>query len=148
MGLIGIQRVDPLAMDLTLCNERRAHLVLTAGRRPTKELLEKLCELMPKMLEGCENLHVSFKHIKNQKEKWTEREREELLANEEWEYVSDDTEEEEEEDKDEVAAMNFAEDEAPEEPAAPVKDEETLRAEAMQSMSNIFGEGENKEEEK
>ena len=38
--LLGMQRVGPIAMDMMLTGERRAHVVLTCGRRPTRHLLE------------------------------------------------------------------------------------------------------------
>ena len=94
--LTGVQRVGPVAMDLTLCNERRAHLVVSVARRPTNYLLELLVNMVPKMLKACENQHIAFKTIRAQREAYYERVKAELIseAAEKWEVISDDTESE------------------------------------------------------
>ena len=49
--LLGMQRVGPIAMDMMLTGERRAHVVLTCGRRPTRQLLEQVAGKTIEMLQ-------------------------------------------------------------------------------------------------
>lgn len=49
--LLGMQRVGPIAMDMMLTGERRAHVVLTCGRRPTRKLLEQVAGKTIQMLQ-------------------------------------------------------------------------------------------------
>merc|ERR1712157_700564 len=49
--LLGMQRVGPIAMDMMLTGERRAHVVLTCGRRPTRKLLEMVAGKTIQMLQ-------------------------------------------------------------------------------------------------
>merc|ERR1712050_54857 len=58
--LLGLQRVGPIAMNMMLTGERRAHLVLNCARRPTKKLLEFVAEKVIDMLKTTERPFADF----------------------------------------------------------------------------------------
>merc|ERR1712050_4309 len=62
--LLGLQRVGPIAMNMMLTGERRAHLVLNCARRPTKKLLEFVCEKVTDMLKTTERPFANFEERK------------------------------------------------------------------------------------
>jgi hypothetical protein len=64
--LLGMQRVGPIAMDMMLTGERRAHVVLTCGRRPTRKLLEKVAEKTVEMLQYTERGYANFNKRKEE----------------------------------------------------------------------------------
>merc|ERR1712157_607535 len=71
--LIGMQRVGPIAMDMMLTNERRAHVVLTCGRRPTHKLLELVAGKTIQMLlyteRGFTNYNKRIEELRKYHEK-------------------------------------------------------------------------------
>ena len=64
-SLLGIQRVGPVAMDMMVVGERRVHIVLACGRRPTKNLLETVCGKMVEMLCLTERGFANYSEFEN-----------------------------------------------------------------------------------
>merc|ERR1712050_12603 len=62
--LLGIQRVGPVAMDMMIAGERRLHIVLACGRRPTKKLLENVARKMIEMLSLTERGFANYEERK------------------------------------------------------------------------------------
>ena len=65
-----MQRVGPIAMDMMLTGERRAHVVLTCGRRPTRALLDKVCGKTIQMLQYTERTFSNFAQRKQELEQY------------------------------------------------------------------------------
>merc|ERR1711976_263704 len=72
------QRVGPIAMDMMLTGERRAHVVLTCGRRPTRKLLEKVAEKTVEMLQYTERGYANFNKRKEEIQEYIRKQREQL----------------------------------------------------------------------
>jgi len=70
--LMGLQRVGPIAMNMMLTGERRAHLVLNCARRPTKTLLEMVGEKVIDMLKHTERPFANFTERKEHLELYKE----------------------------------------------------------------------------
>ena len=70
--LLGLQRVGPIAMNMMLTGERRAHLVLNCARCPTKKLLEFVCEKVIDMLKTTERPFANFDERKEHLELYKE----------------------------------------------------------------------------
>merc|ERR1712083_1242435 len=64
--LMGLQRVGPIALDMMLVGERKAHVVITCCRRPTRKLLEKVAGKTVEMLGHTERSFANFDRRKQE----------------------------------------------------------------------------------
>ena len=85
--LLGMQRVGPIAMDMMLTNERRAHVVVTCGRRPTDKLLQLVAGKTIQMLlyteRGFTNYSKRMEELRNYHKKMDQLEEAKRAAKEE-----------------------------------------------------------------
>jgi len=75
--LLGMQRVGPIAMDILLTGERRAHVILTCGRRPTKKILDQVAGKIVFMLQYTEKAFMQPHQKKKELKQWHEEKDEE-----------------------------------------------------------------------
>ena len=75
--LLGMQRVGPLAMDLMLTNERRAHVVLTSARRPTHKMLNDVADKTVEMLKYTQQSFLRYQDYQKDIKTWHEQKDEE-----------------------------------------------------------------------